>query len=374
MEVALAEKFVKKAKNYTKYNINIMDENGIIIASSNTERIGSFHEVAYQLLKADKEVIEVVSEDHFQGGRTGINMALVVKKQKVGVLGITGEPDEIRDVAKVIKMSLETMLEYEDQNKKQYHQQNLRTRFIDGLLYQEEADVEGELTAVSEQLGFSPHLVRIPMLLVLSQIADAYQILEFIKKSPILSNQDISTVTRNNNILIYRSFSPKAYRDYRFAITALTEKLDACVKQFEVGCNYYIGSFQEKYQYYRAGFLHSSWLAKYCSGSEMHIHFFYDYVGDYMRSIAPIYELNRIYASVCEEQDEKSKLSVIELIEALRKNNYNLNNTSKELFVHKNTLIFRYNKIKDMYNVNPIQNTADREFLDWLALYLKMNR
>ena len=51
MEVALAEKFVKKAKNYTKYNINIMDENGIIIASSNTERIGSFHEVAYQLLK-----------------------------------------------------------------------------------------------------------------------------------------------------------------------------------------------------------------------------------------------------------------------------------------------------------------------------------
>ena len=93
-----------------------------------------------------------------------------------------------------------------------------------------------------------------------------------------------------------------------------------------------------------------------------------------MRSIAPIYELNRIYASVCEEQDEKSKLSVIELIEALRKNNYNLNNTSKELFVHKNTLIFRYNKIKDMYNVNPIQNTADREFMDWLALYIKMNR
>ena len=374
MDVVLAEKFVNRARRYTHYNINIMNEKGIIIASCNEERIGGFHEIAYQILVGEKDCIEVNEEDHFQGGRIGINMALTVKKNKIGVLGITGKPDEIRDIASVMKMSLETMLEYEEQNKKMYQRQNLRTRFVDSLLYQEGADSEGELTAVSEQLGFCPHLIRIPVLLVLKELCDAYLLLEHIKKGSVLLNQDISIVTRNNNIIIYRSFSSKEYKDYREMITEFVEKIEHCVNEHHISCTYYVGTFQKGYKHYRAGFLHCKWLHQWCANMEEKVYFFHDYVGDYMRSKAPVYELNRIYSSLTEEMDEKSRMSTVELIEALRRNNYNLNLTSRELFVHKNTLIFRFNKIKELYNVNPIQNTADREFLDWLALYLKMNR
>ena len=374
MEVALAEKFVNKAKNYTQFNINIMNEKGIIVASSNEKRVGSFHEIAYQILNSDKEVIEVEFQDNFQGGRTGINMALIVKKKRIGVLGISGQPDAVRETANVMKMSLETMLEYEEQNKKQYHKQNLRTRFIDGLLYQEEADSEGELSAVSEQLGYSAHLVRIPILMIPNQICDAYTLLEQIKQASVLLKQDICTVTRDNNIMIYRCFSPRAYRDYRESVQDLIEKIKRCICGAQITCKYYIGTFQEKYKYYRAGFLHCRWLRHWCGNMENESFFFYDYVGDYMREKAPVYELNRIYSSVGEEMDEKNRANMIELIEALRRNNYNLNNTSKEMYIHKNTLIFRFNKIKEQYNINPIQNMAGREFLDWLALFLKMNR
>lgn len=38
----LAEKFIKKAGESTEYNINIMDEKGVIIASKDAERIGNF--------------------------------------------------------------------------------------------------------------------------------------------------------------------------------------------------------------------------------------------------------------------------------------------------------------------------------------------
>lgn len=374
IDIALAEKFVKKAGNYTQYNINIMNENGIIIASSDSARVGSFHEIAYQIISADKEIVEVVSEDCFQGGRTGINMAILLRNRKIGVLGITGEPEEIRDMAQILKMSMETMLEYEEQNKKNYQQQNLRTRFMDALLYQEEADSEGELTAVSEQLRYAPHEIRIPVLIAVDQPERADHLLEQIRKKSIMGVQDINAVTRTNHIIIFRSMKKRDFNEYKYSVTAFLDRISECFAQMDVQSSYYVGSFQNKYCYYRKGFQHCRWLKQYSKSVWGETFFFYDYVGDYMRSMASVYELNRIYSSVGDRIEEEKRNQVIELIEALRRNNYNLNETSKELFIHKNTLIFRYNKIKDLFNVNPIQSTADRDFLDWLALYLKMNR
>lgn len=374
IDVALAEKFVKKAGNYTQYNINIMNEKGIIIASSDPVRVGSFHEVAYQIISADKDVVEVVSEDNFQGGRTGINMALIFRKKKIGVLGMTGEPEEIREAARLLKLSLETMLEYEEQNKKHYQQQNLSTRFVDGLLYQEEADSEGELTAVSRQLGYDPALLRIPVLITLERPEDAYLLLEQARKNKILGTQDISAVTRNNNILIYLSFRGQQFNEYKYFVNTWLDKISGLFAQSDIACKYYVGSFQEKYCFYRQGFQHCRWLKKQCGDLTENVYFFYDHIGEYMRSIAPVYEINRIYETVCNQFVHEKKASIVELIETLSRNNYNLNDSSKELFVHKNTLIFRYNKIKDLFDVNPIQSTADREFLDWLVQYLKVNR
>lgn len=43
-----AERLIDKISQFTEYNINVMDEDGIIIASRMKERVGTFHEVAYQ--------------------------------------------------------------------------------------------------------------------------------------------------------------------------------------------------------------------------------------------------------------------------------------------------------------------------------------
>ncbi len=376
IDVALADKFVKKAANYTQYNINVMNEKGIIIASSDSSRTGSFHEVAYDIMSADKEIVEVVGSDRFQGGRIGINMALLYKKKMVGVVGVSGEPEEIRDTALLIKMALETMLEYEVQNRKHYQQQNLKTRFIDGLLYQEEADSEGELTAVSEQLGYDPHLLRIPVLICFEPQTDAWKILDFMKEHAVLSLQDIAAVTRNNNVIIFKNFREQREipGQYRYMVREALDRLDECLARQGVACRYYIGSFQEKYCFYKKGFQHCGWLREYCKSQEGKVWFFYDYVGEYMRNMAPVIELNRIFSSLCGQVDQETKNSLIELVETLYRNNYNLNESSRELYIHKNTLIFRYNKIKNMFQVNPMQSTADREFLNWLVFYLKKNR
>ena len=42
----MAQKFIDQITDYTEYNINIMDESGVIIASRSKDRIGTYHEAA----------------------------------------------------------------------------------------------------------------------------------------------------------------------------------------------------------------------------------------------------------------------------------------------------------------------------------------
>ncbi|HBE86333.1 MAG TPA: hypothetical protein DDW53_14450 [Lachnoclostridium sp.] len=61
----------------------------------------------------------------------------------------------------------------------------------------------------------------------------------------------------------------------------------------------------------------------------------------------------------------------MEIAGALIKTNYNLVTASKELFVHKNTLLYRYNKVKDILNINPIESSSDRFFLEAFYSFLR---
>lgn len=376
IDVELANRFIRQASNYTDYNINVMNENGIIVASSDNSRVGSFHEVAYTLMKANKDVVEVTTKDNFQGGRVGINMALIYKRKKIGVLGVSGDPDKIRDSANMIKMAMEVMLDYEEQKKKYYQQQSIRTRFIDGLLYQEDADQEGELTAISGQLGYQPHALRIPVLVVLERQLDAYAILEKLKRKGAFLLQDIVSITRENNLIIFKNVpnTVSERSEQRTQIEDFIDRLSVLLLQENAVARYYVGTFQSNYRYYRDSFMHCRWLLKNCKDLEKHAFFFYDYTGEYMRDQAQVAELKRIFSAISENLDIESKDNIIELITTLERNNYNLKESSQELFIHKNTLIFRFNKIKSMFHVNPIQNAYDRDFLNWLVVYLKKDR
>ena len=95
IDALLAKKFIERITQYTEYNVNIMDEKGIIIASKNTSRIGTFHEVALQIIQGDKDTIIVDNENTQFGVKKGVNMAIYYKKRKEGVIGITGNPDEV---------------------------------------------------------------------------------------------------------------------------------------------------------------------------------------------------------------------------------------------------------------------------------------
>ena len=50
---------------------------------------------------------------------------------------------------------------------------------------------------------------------------------------------------------------------------------------------------------------------------------------------------------------------------------YSLSKAGEYLHVHKNTLVYRLNKIREQLNMNPLSSNTDREFMECFYYYLK---
>lgn len=112
LDANLAQQIVDRTMSIIGYNINVMNHVGIIIGSGDRGRIGHVHDGAILALKhGDSIEINSQSCQSLKGVKPGINMLLRQGKQVVGVVGVTGEPDEIREFANLVKMSAEMIIE-----------------------------------------------------------------------------------------------------------------------------------------------------------------------------------------------------------------------------------------------------------------------
>lgn len=112
LDPELARMIVEKTMSVIAVNVNIMDEFGIIIWSGDLERVGQMHEGASLVLSQKRTV---VIDEHalktLKGVKPGINIPLKVDDKIVGVLGLTGDPEQLHQygvlVAKIAEMIIE---------------------------------------------------------------------------------------------------------------------------------------------------------------------------------------------------------------------------------------------------------------------------
>jgi len=94
-------------------NVNIVDKQGIIIASLSKERIGQRHEVSTQMLHSGQTHEFSVTEqdqEHFAGVRTGFNVPIWLENECVGFIGVTGNSEESASYARLAAHFVEAAL------------------------------------------------------------------------------------------------------------------------------------------------------------------------------------------------------------------------------------------------------------------------
>jgi carbohydrate diacid regulator len=99
---------VKELSNIIDRNINFMNDEGIIIASTDQSRIGLVHEGALVVLKTKKKLL--VKENQFAGTKAGINLPVYFENRVIGVIGITATEPEVLKMAEIIRKMTEILI------------------------------------------------------------------------------------------------------------------------------------------------------------------------------------------------------------------------------------------------------------------------
>ena len=369
----LAQRFIESVRQYTDYNVNIMDGDGTIIASRDPDRVGRYHEIAYRIINGKEDIIDTTNSAEFPGVLPGINMVILVDGVREGVVGITGDPAEIRPVALIVKMSIETMMKYERMRESALLRENRKERFIYTLTQVEHSD-PAELRQMAEQLGYPEEMIRIPILI---RVQDPNFVMQLIRGSAMHTHMDVSFVLDPKHLIIFKTLPGRRqalFSDYKDLIGEYLSPFFDFLKENRRSAVCYVGSFQDTYSRYYYAYRHCLWLERHMrpdpKPSGHSLFFFYDHVGGYLQNRLPFGELQHIF-QIFEGHIPKEKLQLyMKSLGALMRANYNFGQAAEDLYVHKNTLVYRYNQLKELTNTDPLKSAADRAFLGSFYLYL----
>lgn len=123
--------------------INIMDQKGIIIASTEKHRIGDFHQGAAEVLETGKPVL-IKKEDlpRYPGTKEGYNMPIFLNDEIIGVVGIFGCEEEVQSIANLLRVYVTQSFSQFQMTQKQNLEAELRNQLLRLLLFGGESQKE----------------------------------------------------------------------------------------------------------------------------------------------------------------------------------------------------------------------------------------
>ena len=92
---ATAQKIVETVKEVCGCDVNFIAESGEIIASTDEARIGVIHEGGRLAAQMGK-TLEISRDGEFPGAKKGVNIPVRHEGRQVAVVGISGEPEQVR--------------------------------------------------------------------------------------------------------------------------------------------------------------------------------------------------------------------------------------------------------------------------------------
>lgn len=169
LDTALAQEIVTRTMRIIPFNVNVMDADGVILASGNRDRVGELHAGALLAL-ARKLTVEVdeAAARNLHGAQPGINLPLAVDGVACGAVGLSGPPEQVRQFGELVRLSAEMILEQAALTQELQSNSRYREAFVLSLIRYEPAARPG-LEGWASRLGVSLERTHQVLLLELPQ-------------------------------------------------------------------------------------------------------------------------------------------------------------------------------------------------------------
>ena len=376
---SLAAELVRRLGEHISCTISILDRDGVIIASSDPNRIGTYNDSAYHLvLRGSASGFIPPNQEVAAAANPGAYTPIVHRGETIGVVGVDGDPQAVEPVAYAVRNSVEAAVEHELFKEQTIRHLGTENLFLNYLLYEEEtspAVVEG----LAAKLGYEPGLHRAAILMRLPEGADANGILAEMKRNRLHTPQDILQVTLDGALLVFKPIrfsGPGIVSEYEKQTTEYVASVSSILGS-RGGLNLAracVGSYQKDFRYYCAAYRQVLWLAGYLADQppDPTPVSFYNYVLEYLISRVPRSELCQIFGATAQLLPADFVRIMRDSVEAMLESTFNTKEAASRLSIHRNTLTARLDKMKELLGVDLRWNSRTREFLTMLVRYLHL--
>lgn len=109
----IAGEIVKYVKELSDFDVNYINPDGIIFASTNSNKIGNYQEIGKKAIET-RQVIENPSDNRYADVKPGINIPIQFHEDYIGAIGIIGPIEEVRKLVDLsVKIAQIVLREHE---------------------------------------------------------------------------------------------------------------------------------------------------------------------------------------------------------------------------------------------------------------------
>ncbi|MBR3359116.1 MAG: helix-turn-helix domain-containing protein [Solobacterium sp.] len=347
MDATIAQQIVETVKETCGYDINYITDRGIILASTDSGRIGDYHEIGFQAGRKGT-AIEVEEDNMYEGTHAGVNIPFYFHHQLVGVIGITGKPDEVRRYGQLAVRIMRLMLKERDL------EQSLEARRAEAS-YILHSLISGCTVNRDMLTGFLDSK-KLPA-------EGRYRIVRIYPKKGI-KNTQLNTLENRIEVKLSDARDACYAYDYpgEFIVLQKAETFaesEAYWKELTELASVSAGSPRTlshiSSSYEEAGIAHRSGTGDYAVFDALPLAFIFSSVPARMREAY----VQRTVSGLSNRQKE--------ILTEYYKADMSLKNAADALFIHKNTLQYQLDRVRDMTGLDP------RNFQDAVSLYIALH-
>lgn len=160
---SLAQEIAGDTSAVIGFNVLITDAEGMVIGSGDSSRVGTFHEASVEVIRTKEPATHSASQAHrLRGVRPGMTLPLVTDGQAVGTVGITGTPAQVRRFGLLVKRQTEILLRESVMLRSRLLAERAAEKLLADIASYDPHVVEGDfLEFRAAELGFDLRLQRV---------------------------------------------------------------------------------------------------------------------------------------------------------------------------------------------------------------------
>ena len=350
-----ARQIVTEIKAIIHYDLNLMDEEGRIIASTDPARAGQLHMGARRVIEERLDVFAVEKDDEGLGMRKGINLPVILDGELTGVIGITGEPAEVTVYGSVIQKMVELMIAEIRQQELANLCETARFNFVEQWLFvrginRQSFETQARLLDIDVE---SPRILAVFEMdndggESLAPELRNERVLKHLRIHTNYDKRNIALAVNRGYLVLFASGDPE---EVRRRAGAICRELQLFFSR-SVCCG--ISTVAESYQQVPACYKEAVTACRTVASSRMGTLAVYNESSPlYILQSIPREVFVRLENAVFRDCPEEEKAELLKTLTAFFRHDGNSTAAAEELYIHPNTFLYRLKKVAALTGLEP---------------------